>query len=281
MEIYFTKLHGNGNDFILINELQGTVIPDDMKPVFARLYCDRRYGIGADGVLFLSGSATSLFKMRLFQPDESEAEMCGNGIRCLGRYIYDANLAKDFCTVETPAGEITMEMKGTGEGGFSAVVSMPTPRFDRADIPAEGEGEYKESIADYEVYAVSVGVPHAVVFVDEIAHIPLDEVAPIIRRHHSFPEGANVNFVEIAGENELRIRTFERGIEGETLSCGTGATASAAVAHHLAEQGMAAMAPIGTTVEVHTPGGPLTIYLDEETKMEGPAVSVFTGVITF
>jgi diaminopimelate epimerase len=280
MEIYFTKLHGNGNDFILIDEVQGTVIPDDMKAVFARLYCDRRFGIGADGVLFLSGSATSAFKMRLFQPDESEAEMCGNGIRCLGKYIYDAGYTTGFCTVETLAGEIKIELKGD-EDVFSAVVSMPTPKFDRPEIPATGTGEYREIIADYEVYAVNVGVPHAVVFVDEIADIPLDEVAPIIRRHPSFPQGANVNFVEVAGEDELRIRTFERGIEGETLSCGTGATASAAVAHHLGYPGTDDKAPVGTTVQVHTRGGPLTIYLDDTTRMEGPAVTVFTGVITF
>lgn len=281
MEIYFTKLHGNGNDFVLINEAQGTVIPDEMKGAFARLYCDRRFGIGADGVLFLSGSATSSFRMRLFQPDESEAEMCGNGIRCLAKYIYDAGLARDFCTVETPAGEIKLEMKEDEEGQFSAVVSMPTPKFDRTEIPATGTGEYLETIADYEVYAVNVGVPHAVIFVDEIADIPIDEVAPIIRRHPSFPEGANVNFVEVAGEDELRIRTFERGIEGETLSCGTGATAAAAVAHHLGYPGNTTKAPIGTTVEVYTRGGPLTIHLGEKTKMEGPAVSVFTGVIVF
>ena len=280
MEIYFTKLHGNGNDFILINELQGTVILDDMKAAFARLYCDRRYGIGADGVLFLSGSTTSTFKMRLFQPDESEAEMCGNGIRCLGKYLYDADLAKDSCTVETIAGEIKLELKGD-EDTFSAVVSMPVPKFDRPDIPATGLGEYRETIADYEVYAVNVGVPHAVVFVEEIADVPLNEVAPIIRRHPSFPEGANVNFVEVAGEDELRIRTFERGIEGETLSCGTGATAAAAVAHHLGYPGTNSKAPVGTTVEVCTCGGPLTIYLGETTRMEGPAVTVYTGVITF
>jgi diaminopimelate epimerase len=280
MEIYFTKLHGNGNDFILINEVQGIVIPDEMKPAFARLYCDRRFGIGADGVLFLSGSATSSFKMRLFQPDESEAEMCGNGIRCLARYIYDAGLARDFCTVETLAGEIKLEMKEE-EGQFSVLVSMPTPKFDRADIPASGKGEYLETIADYEVHAVNVGVPHAVVFVDEIADIPIDEVAPIIRRHPSFPEGANVNFVEVAGENELHIRTFERGIEDETLSCGTGATAAAAVAHHLGYPGTTTKAAVGTTVEVITRGGPLTIHLGEKTRMEGPAVIVYNGVITF
>jgi diaminopimelate epimerase len=280
MEIYFTKLHGNGNDFILIDEVQGCVIPDDMKAAFARLYCDRRFGIGADGVLFLSGSATSTFKMRLFQPDESEAEMCGNGIRCLGKYIYDAGYAKDFCTVETIAGEIRLELK-CEEDGFSAVVSMPTPKFDRPDIPATGSGEYIETIADYEVYAVNVGVPHAVVFVDEIADIPIDEVAPVIRRHPTFPEGANVNFVEVAGEDELHIRTFERGIEGETLSCGTGATAAAAVAHHLGYPGIKSKVPVGTKVEVYTRGGPLTIYLGEKTRMEGPAVTVYTGVITF
>ena len=272
MEIPFVKLHGNGNDFILIDEYRKIIIPDDMKAQFAAIYCDRRFGIGADGVIFLMKSSTSDCRMRILQPDESEAEMCGNGIRCLAKAASDAGYVKDSCTVETPAGQIGVTMENT-EDGFSATVTMTPPQFDRKDIPATGTGEYNEHIGDFEVYAVNTGVPHAVIIVDAVDAIDVAAVAPAIRRHPTFPNGANVNFVEKTGENSIRIRTFERGVEEETLSCGTGATASAAVAHK--------MGLVGETVEVETRGGPLTIYLKDGVKMQGPATTVFTGIISF
>jgi len=272
MEIPFTKLHGNGNDFVLIDEHEKTVIPDDMKGQFAAIYCDRRFGIGADGVIYLSKSEKSNLRMRILQPDESEAEMCGNGIRCLGKYAFDAGYAKESCTVETPAGEIGVAM-GYKEDEFSATITMPTPKFDRKDIPATGEGEYKERIGEFDVYAVNTGVPHAVIIVDAIDAIEVEAVAPVIRRHATFEKGANVNFVERTGADSIRIRTFERGVEEETLSCGTGATASAAVVHKLGYT--------GDTINVETRGGPLTIYLKDGAKMEGPAITVFSGKISY
>jgi diaminopimelate epimerase len=272
MEIPFAKLHGNGNDFIIIDEFTHIVIPDDMKGQFAVSYCDRRFGIGADGVIFLSKSATSDIRMRIFQPDASEAEMCGNGIRCLAKYASDAGYVKGACTVETPAGSLGVTM-GYREDEFSATISMTFPLFDRKDIPATGTGEYKEQIGSYEVYALNTGVPHAVIPVESVDSIDLKAVAPSIRNHATFPQGANVNFMEKSGENSIRIRTFERGVEDETLSCGTGATASAAIAHKL---GL-----VGETVNVETTGGPLTIYLKDGAKMEGPAVTVFAGIISF
>lgn len=280
MEIPFVKMHGNGNDFVLIDEYGGEVIPDEMKPAFARLYSERRFGIGADGVLFLSRSDTGDIKMRLFQPDESEAEMCGNGIRCLVKYAFDAGYVEERCTVETRAGEIPVTL-GYREDIFQASITMPTPAFGRGDIPATGKGEYHEQISGYDVYAVNTGVPHAVIFVEELADVDIRKLAPVIRNHPTFPEGANVNFVEVVNENEIRIRTFERGIEGETYSCGTGATASAAVAHHLGYAGEPDKKYVGTKVLVATQGGLLTIYLNEETLMEGPAVTVFEGSILF
>ena len=272
MEIAFTKLHGNGNDFVLIDEHEKIIIPDDMKGQFAALYCDRRFGIGADGVIYLSKSEKSTLKMRILQPDESEAEMCGNGIRCLAKYAFDAGYAKESCTVETPAGEIGVTM-GYKEDEFSATVTMTTPKFDRKDIPANGEGDYKERIGNFDVYAVNTGVPHAVIIVDAVDTIEVDTVAPPVRHHQTFEKGANVNFVERTGPDSIRIRTFERGVEEETLSCGTGATASAAVVHKL---GYA-----GDMVNVETRGGPLTIYLKDGTKMEGPATTVFSGKIIY
>lgn len=272
MEIAFTKLHGNGNDFIVIDESATTVIPDDLKAQFAESYCDRRFGIGADGVLFLSKSGKGNIRMRLLQPDGSEAEMCGNGIRCLVKYAFDAGYVKEASTVETMAGGMPV-IAGYRGDEFSATITMTTPQFDRKDIPATGEGEYKETIGSFEVYAVNTGVPHAVIFVTSLESIDIMVVAPAIRRHATFPKGANVNFVQVTGPDTISIRTFERGVEAETLSCGTGATASAAVAHKLGK--------VGATVQVETKGGPLTIILKEETKMEGPAATVFAGFISF
>jgi len=270
MEIPFAKLQGNGNDFIVIDEYSRPVIPDEMKGQFAAIYCDRRFGIGADGVIFLSKSKKGNLRMRIFQPDESEAEMCGNGIRCLAKFAQDAGYAKGRCTVETPAGEMDVVMSCRDED-FLATITMITPLFTRKDIPATGSGEYKERIGDFDVYAVNTGVPHAVILVDSVDAIDLMAVAPPIRSHASFPKGANVNFVEKTGEDSIRIRTFERGVEGETLSCGTGATASAAVVHKLGHAGLA--------VSVETRGGPLTIRFNEKTTMEGPARTVFVGMI--
>lgn len=270
MEIPFAKLHGNGNDFIVIDEYERNVIPDDMKAQFAAIYCDRRFGIGADGVIFLMRSEKCDLRMRLLQPDESEAEMCGNGIRCLAKFTFDAGYAKETCTVETLAGEIGVSMKSKG-GDFLATITMTPPLCDRKDIPATGSGEYKEKIAGYEVYAVNTGVPHAVIIVEAVDEVDIAAVAPKIRHHKSFPKGANVNFVELSGKNAIRIRTFERGVEGETLSCGTGATASAVLVHKL---GLA-----GDVVDVETRGGPLKIRVKGDVKMEGPATTVFTGKI--
>jgi diaminopimelate epimerase len=280
MEINFFKLHGNGNDFILIDEMEGPVIPDDLKADFASLYCDRRFGIGADGVLYLLPSETSDLRMRLFQPDKSEAEMCGNGIRCLAKYAHDTGYVQGTCTVETPAGEMRVEMAYDEAENFTAVIDMVSPVFARAGIPASGEGEFIEEIGGYTVYAVNTGVPHAVIFVEEIGEIAIETLGPLVRNHPVFPEGANVNFVEVAGENELHIRTFERGIEGETESCGTGATAAAAVAHHLGYAGEPKKEYMGETIRVMTRGGPLTIHLgDGGARMEGPATTVYAGVI--
>lgn len=274
MEIEFWKLQGNGNDFILIDEHEHPVIPDEMKAEFAALYCDRRFGIGGDGVLYLSVSETADLKMRLFQPDRSEAEMCGNGIRCFARHAYEMGYIGTTCTVETPAGIMTVGIDFSGDT-FIAAVDIPEPRFLRKDIPATGDGEagYREKIGDFEVYAVNTGVPHAVVFSSGIDSLDIDALAPAIRNHPSFPKGANVDFVEVAGDNTISVRTFERGVEGETLSCGTGSVAAAAVA---AKLGLAK-----SPVTVQTRGGDLEITLGARTILRGPAETVFWGRIVF
>lgn len=270
MEIPFEKLHGNGNDFVLIDEYARAVVPEAMKAEFARIYCDRRFGIGGDGVLFLSANEGTL-RMRLFQPDGSEAGMCGNGARCLAKFAVDRGYAGEAFVVETGAGPVPVEAGYDDDGDFEATIGMPEPAFDRSGVPALGDGEYLEVVDGFEVRAANTGVPHAVVFVEDLDGIDLEAVAPAIRHHESFPEGANVNFVQVTGPGSIRVRTFERGVEAETLSCGTGATASAATAYHL---GL-----VGETVEVETPGGPLTIALGSVTTMTGPAETVFSGVI--
>jgi len=274
MEIPFTKLHGNGNDFVLIDEYAGTVIPDEMKGQFAALYCDRRFGIGADGVLFLSKPTKKAdVRMRVFQPDESEAEMCGNGIRCLAKYAYDNEYVKETCTIQTGAGELGVTVKYKDEE-CTVTIGMGQPKFIRNEIPATGNGEYHEKIGEFDVYAANTGVPHAVILVDVVDGVDMATAAPPIRHHKTFLHGANVNFVQKTGDDSIRIRTFERGVEDETLSCGTGATASAAVVHHIGY--------MKGPVHVETKGGPLTISFDADgAKMEGPAATVFTGIIPF
>jgi len=240
------------------------------KKRFAIACCHRHYGIGSDGVLFLSSSTRADLDMRLIQPDGSEAEMCGNGIRCLAKYAWDRGYVGEQFDVETLAGIIPVQVR-EGEGSFWAKVNMGQPRFDRPSIPACGSGEMlEERMGDYAVSAVNTGVPHAVVIVDDL-DLDIMKLAPSIRHNSLFLEGANVNFVKL-GRN-LEIRTFERGVEGETLSCGTGSVAAASVARRL---GLA-----GDEVVVQTRGGPLIISFEGQTAfMEGPAVTVFSGELS-
>ncbi|NIA03254.1 MAG: diaminopimelate epimerase, partial [Nitrospirae bacterium] len=259
--------------FIIIDEFNDEVVPDNAKPGFAQEYCDRRFGIGGDGVLFLSRSSSADMKMRLFQPDRSEAEMCGNGIRCLVKFAIDAGyISEGTASVETMAGILPVDVKSQGDTAWIKV-NMGKPMFDRKDIPAKGDGEFiNEKICDLEVSAVNTGVPHAVIFVDDLERIDIDALAPSIRYHDNFPKGTNVNFINLAAEGHLNIRTYERGIEGETLSCGTGSVAAAVVAHKL---GMT-----GSEIKVNTLGGILNITIERGYAfMEGSAKTVFTGTI--
>ncbi len=270
--IRFVKMHGNGNDFILVDEFHSEVIPEDKKSLWVSRVCRRRFGIGADGVLFLSSSERADVKMRLFNSDGSEAEMCGNGIRCLAKYAVEKNYARPpEISVETLAGVMKIKCRWK-DRKFFAKVRMGVPKFRCEEIPAICNKEiYENEISGYRVYAVNTGVPHAVIFVEDVEKIEIEKEAPKIRCHPSFPKGANVNFVEVK-DDTLIIRTFERGVEAETLSCGTGATASAAVARRL---GL-----IKDEVLVLTKGGELIISFEgEEAYMEGPAETVFTGEI--
>lgn len=264
--IPFTKLHGNGNDFILVDEYKEEVVPE--KSAFARKYCNRRFGIGGDGVLYLGRSEKADISMRIFNPDGTEAEMCGNGIRCLVKYALDEGYIGENAGVETPAGVLAVSSR-TGDKTW-ITVNMGKPVFERASIPAKGKGEFLNvKMQGYKVSAVNTGVPHAVIFVDSFDLNPM-LVAPKIRHDAVFPKGANVNFVIVNSGSEITIRTYERGVEAETSSCGTGAVACAAIARRLGKT--------GSIVKVNTKGGELRISLtDEGAFMEGSAERVFEG----
>lgn len=267
MSIAFTKMHGNGNDFILIDEMNAVIIPQEMKPEFAKVYCDRKFGIGADGVLFISKPDVdkAVVRMQLFQPDGSEAEMCGNGIRCLAKYAFDHEYAKtNKFKVQTKAGVLTVRGSYDNDGDYMASIEMGEAVFGK-DAKIDG----------MTVTSVNTGVPHAVVFVDDVEAVDINAKAPGIRHNKIYPQGTNVNFVQVTGADEITIRTFERGVEGETLSCGTGATASAIAA---ASKKLVS----GEVVHVTTAGGPLDIDVSGKILvMTGPAETVYDGEINF
>jgi len=268
MTLKFAKFHGNGNDFVLIDEYSERKIRENRKSSFSKILCSRRFGIGADGVIFLQKN--SKLKMRLFNPDGSEGEMCGSGMRCFVKYVLDKGyVSSPEIKISTLAGEFTAKLYPKGRTNWIEV-NMGKPKFSCAEIPAEDEGEFKQEINGFTVYACNTGVPHAVIFVEDLGKIDINKVAPQIRHSDFFPQGANVNFVELHGK-KIKIRTYERGVERETYSCGTGATASAAIAHknYCMER----------KIDVKTIGGPLKIILDEDVKMIGPAEKVFIGEI--
>ncbi|MFZ2410898.1 MAG: diaminopimelate epimerase [Candidatus Methanoperedens sp.] len=267
--IHFTKLHGNGNDFILIDEYNGEIVSE--KSAFARKYCDRRFGIGGDGVLYLGKSDKADLGMRIFNSDGTEAEMCGNGIRCLVKYALDAGYINGKTSVETLAGILSINSRIEDKTWIT--VNMGIPVFAREKIPVKGTGEFLNvPLHGYNVSAVNTGVPHAVIFVDGLDNPDLMPAAPKIRYDPVFPKGTNVNFVVVNTNDEITVRTYERGVEAETLSCGTGAVACAAIAHRLGKT--------GNKVKVNTKGGELRIILAHDGAfMEGTAERVFEGMI--
>lgn len=274
-EIKITKMHGNGNDFVLVDEFQKEVVPEDMKPKFVRAVCHRRFGVGADGALFVQPSDVADVKFRYFNSDGSEAEMCGNGIRCFSRYVFEEGYTKNRLKVETLTGilELVVEVEN---GTYWIKVDMGKPKFKACEIPAKGGNEdfWKETMEidgnKYEVYATNTGVPHAVVFVDDL-DFDIISVARKIRYRELFPQGINVNFAKIVSEDEIHIRTYERGVEDETLSCGTGSVAVAAIAHKL---GL-----VSNPVRIVTKGGLLKIELGETAYMTGSANRILDGVL--
>lgn len=273
MNIPFTKMHGIGNDFIVV-DCRTNPLPDPK--AFAIRYCDRRFGIGADQLLLLYPSSVGDFKMLIFNADGSEVEMCGNGIRCFAKYIWDRKISdKAVLDVETLAGIIRPE-----RAGDMVKVDMGVPILDPVRIPVNLAGA--GPVIDHPVEAggrtfkatfVSMGNPHAVIFVDEdVTKFPVDTYGPAIEHHPLFPKRINVEFVNRVSDTDLVMRVWERG-SGVTLACGTGATAT----------GIAAMVKNLTQkrVTVHLPGGDLVIEWADNGRayMTGPAEEVFEGTI--
>ncbi len=279
----FYKYHGAGNDFILIDSLPDIIEEKDIGGLTRRL-CKRHFGIGADGLILVKKSRIADVRMRIFNPDGNEAEMCGNGIRCLAKHVYDRDIIKKTrMTVETAAGIKKVETTVRGGKVIYARVDMGRPLFAGKDIPARVSGHVMNHLIDVgedgevEISAVNTGVPHAVIFVDDVENIDVIKIWRSIRYNELFPMGTNVNFVERIDRNVFKIRTYERGVEDETLACGTGICAAGAV---LSASEKGEKACLKDPLEFRAKGGVVFVELrDGRIYMNGPAEFVFEGVV--
>jgi len=276
MEFKFTKWQGCGNDFVLVDCFDENIVD---YPKLSVKVCDRHYGIGADGLILILPSQKADFRMRIFNADGSEAEMCGNGIRCFARYVYEAKrTTKKVFTIETGAGILTPEIITADDGSVELIrVNMGQPVLAAEDIPVTGFGRrtiLAEPInvlgQEYKMTCVSMGNPHCVVFVDDISTVDLEKIGPLFETHACFPKKTNTEFVEIKDSNHIRMRVWERGA-AITLACGTGscATLVAAVLNQKTDK----------KAEIELDGGTLLVEWadDENVYMSGPAEKVFDG----
>lgn len=262
----FTKMHGIGNDYVYINCFEETVSDPERA---AKLVSDRHFGIGSDGLILIKPSETADCRMQMFNLDGSEGAMCGNAIRCVGKYVYDHNIVKkERLTVETKSGLRDLELTVEDGKVVSATVDMGEPQL---------TSELPEAITvagkPYEFVGISVGNPHAVYFMEEIDGLDLEAIGTSFEYHRRFPERTNTEFIQRIDRGHIRMRVWERG-SGETWACGTGATASAAAA--------ILMGYADDTVRVSLKGGDLIITWNRETNhiyMTGPATEVFHGEI--
>jgi len=272
----FTKMHGLGNDYIFVNGCREQ-LPAGL-PALARAISDRHRGVGADGLILILPGTTAPFRMRMFNADGSEGEMCGNGIRCFARYLFDYGLSGETRQViETAAGLIGTELVGVGNPGSLVRVDMGQPRLQRGQIPMSGpvtatvrEERLAAGGVSYLCTAVSMGNPHCVIFVEDVQRVPIAEHGPLFEHHPEFPRRTNVEFVQVNGRRDLRMRVWERG-SGITMACGTGACASV-VAAVLTGRG-------DRQARVHLDGGDLEIVwgADNHVYMTGPATTVCDG----
>lgn len=271
----FTKMHGIGNDYIYVNGFEEQI---DHPAEVARAVSDRHFAIGADGLILILPSTRADFRMRMFNADGSEAQMCGNGIRCLAKYVYDHGLTRQtMIQVETLAGVLELQLFPHGGVIDKVRVKMGAPRLERAQIPMQGPAgqvlcePLVVNGTTFEVTAVSMGNPHCIVFVDDPHTFDVTGWGPHFEHHAAFPEGVNTEFVRVLDAHTFTMRVWERG-SGETLACGTGASA-VAVACHLTGR-------TGRRMTGHLLGGSLELAWDEtdnQVYMTGPAAEVFHG----
>ncbi|MGZ4142153.1 MAG: diaminopimelate epimerase [Actinomycetota bacterium] len=272
----FVKAHGAGNDFVLIEDLDDALRPN---PAFVAAVCDRHFGVGADGLIRIVRAQSADFFMDYYNADGDVAEMCGNGIRTLAKYVADRGIwTGDEMTIDTRDGVKRLWLERDPDGTVVRVrVDMGEPVLARADIPVAGDGDplheqLPVGAETIKAACVSMGNPHAVVFVDDLAAVPFEALGPAVERHERFPAKTNAEFAQVLNDHEVRMRVWERGV-GETLACGTGACATAVAANL---RGFT-----GRSVAVHLPGGTLDIEWSDDGRvyMSGPAEETFSGTL--
>ena len=275
----FTKMHGCGNDYVYVNCFEENLPPEE-RPALSRKVSDRHFGAGSDGLICICPSDKADFMMDMYNADGSQAQMCGNGIRCVAKYVYEHGMTdKTVIDVETGAGVKTLWLNVENGVVESVRVCMGTPTFEPASIPVDASGtafidqpvEVGGNI--WNVTAVSVGNPHAVVFVDDVDWMDLPNIGPLFENHPLFPERVNTEFVQVIDRNTLKMRVWERG-SGETMACGTGTCAAvvAATLNGYCEK--------GKDIRVILKGGELKIhYTDERVLMTGKAEKAYDGVV--
>lgn len=272
----FVKMHGLGNDFVFIEDKTGQ---DKDYTALARAMCNRHTGIGADGLIVIVDSRVADVRMRIINSDGSEAEMCGNGIRCFAKYVYDSGIIeKKQFTVETPAGIMEPEITvGADNKAELITINMGSPSFNRSEIPMEGaDGRVlNEDLCvdgeNWKITSLLMGVPHTVTYVDDVDTVDIEKIGPLFEKHEAFPKHTNINFAQQMDDRTVKVRTWERGA-GATLACGTG-SCSVAVASFLNGR-------TGREVDIQLPLGTLHIEYREEdgnVYMTGPAAVSFTG----
>jgi diaminopimelate epimerase len=276
MKLPFTKMHGISNDYVYVNAFT-TKVSDPA--AVAQKVSDRRTGIGGDGLILICPSDTAHARMEMYNADGSRGEMCGNGIRCVGKFVFDHGLAKaNPLKIDTDAGLKTLYLEVQGDKVARVTVDMGEPILDGPRIPvstAEQMIDQPLTVAgqSYQVTCVSMGNPHCVTFVNNVEPLELEKIGPQFEHHQLFPKRINTEFIQVVSPTELNMRVWERG-SGETWACGTGACA-AAVAAVLNQKA-------GRRVTIHLRGGDLEIEWREEDNhvyMTGPAAEVFEGTI--
>ena len=283
MELAFTKMHGLGNDFILIEDLDASL---EFSPEAVQWFCNRHFGVGADGLILIrrATSDEADFYMHYVNSDGTLAEMCGNGVRCIAKYVVDHELVEhqdDKIVIETLGGlkPITISRDECGEV-YLATVNMGAPKLAAEDIPTTLSGDpivdvaLETDVGTFNVTCVSMGNPHCVIWVEDVETAPVSVVGPMIEEHPAFPKRTNVEFAQLADDGSIRLRVWERGC-GETLACGTGACATL-VAGALSGR-------TGRSATIDLPGGALAVEWDEDSGdvlMTGTAVEVFTGTLS-